>query len=187
MVVQIRNLEYGVLFVIDTENQIWATWHSPIYTLTSRIRISRNKVLVARNKPKLFRLFATELLMLRDNIIAPIKVNRVYIGPTTAEGFYHGRYEIVFHKNFSYSIFKDGKQIGFVLQPRISWFENATLELVCNSDIDIDFVCSMIFVSMSDRMPDPTVAVDINLGLNKREKQAFDETWRPNDGIINYA
>ncbi len=79
-------------------------------------------------------------------------------------------------KRREYNFLLDNRLIyGYVQINGVDFLYNENKVLICNSDLNLNIICSLVF-ALECKFENPT---DIRLNIIFAEKQVFDANWQP--------
>lgn len=92
--------------------------------------------------------------------------------------FENDLYEIIPHKGLKTSVFKNNKQIAFFEEQSLELFENKTIRLVADRNMNRPLIFSTILTLKCNYEEDPDT-FNFNLGNVGPEYRKFDPNWEP--------
>ena len=87
-------------------------------------------------------------------------------------------YEIIPHKGRKTSIFKNSSQIGFYTEKTLEYFNQETIHLIANEDINKDLIFAFI-LALKYKYNHDNSTFTINLGNFGPEARKFNDLWKP--------
>lgn len=94
------------------------------------------------------------------------------------ESFYKGKfYRAIIHKGHKVSIFENKNQIAYYVKDSKLSFSYKNFKLISNSNINKDFIFSVI--SALELSSDPDEGLVVDFGNIAGEYKPFDEKWKP--------